>query len=51
MTDLQESSGTEDCDTSLLENEHITESATQQNENNLSCSGQTNSIARHKSAS
>ncbi|KAB2626666.1 ribosomal N-lysine methyltransferase set10 [Pyrus ussuriensis x Pyrus communis] len=45
MTDLQESSGTEDCDTSLLENEHITESATQQSENNLSCSGQTNGVA------
>ncbi|RXH93568.1 hypothetical protein DVH24_014144 [Malus domestica] len=47
MTDLQESSGTEDSDTILLEKTSITESANQQNENNLS--GVTDGVAQHKS--
>ncbi|XP_068330512.1 ribosomal lysine N-methyltransferase set10 [Pyrus communis] len=47
MTDLQESSGTEDSDTILLEKTRITESANQQNENNLS--GETDGVARLKS--
>ncbi|KAM1470049.1 hypothetical protein ACFX14_040664 [Malus domestica] len=47
MTDLRESSGTEDSDTILLEKTSITESASQQNENKLS--GVTDGVAQHKS--